>query len=111
VVVVAIIYKRCNTDGIVSGTREMVSGDAREAGGGDSLPAGLGVGKFGVSLPAKSTFAKSADWAAERLAEKRGSTLPPSLIVVNALACILDACSLLTDIDSTFKIFKEGFEE
>jgi hypothetical protein len=82
VVVVAIIYKRCNTFGIVSGTREMVSGDAREGGGGDSLPAGLGVGKFGVSLPAKSTFAKSADWAAERLAEKRGATLPPSLIVV-----------------------------
>lgn len=83
--VVAIIYKRCNTDGIVSGAREMVSGDAKEGGGGASLPAGVGVGKFsggGVSLPAKSTFAKSADWAAERLAEKRGATLPPSLIVV-----------------------------
>ncbi len=82
--VVAIIYKRCNTNGIVSGTREMVSGDARAGGGGASLPAGVGVGKFsgGVSMPAKSTFAKSAGWAAERLAEKRGATLPPSLIVV-----------------------------
>ena len=49
------------------------------------MPAGVGVAKFscgGVSLPARSTFAKSAGWAAERLAEKRGATLPPSLIVV-----------------------------